>query len=369
MRSPSLVLLLCAGCGFQQVVSSSDFAGLDLSTTAGADLSASQSLDLAGVDLAGVDLSMRLGADMQLPPCPLPQLLIAVENTMNSASGGGRVLRLSLGGAMATPPTCSALSAQSFITPEPQSVAAVGDKVAVVGLDVLQLLDPSTDTVVWSMPIGSDDFPVDVFALSDPTGQQLVAAAYGTTHESPPLAIARVDAWGLDGTLVKSWMTNSSDLPLGLGIYGMTTHPKMPQHFVALDPDNSAWGWDVDPWAGSKSAFLGEATGAPISIYGDIEGTQMRFVWVDSTSPSAVFYFNEAEGTTLFGPIACMGCTLLHAVADPTDNLAFFGLCDAPSIDGRRVVRFDSAGGTCDTILDGAGFGPQSRLSRLAIAQ
>jgi hypothetical protein len=361
-------LVVAGGCGFTAVHDAGDLAGADL---AGEDLAVPPGSDLAGADLAGVDLAgvdLRTTThDLAQPACAAPILYVAVENLVNGAGGGGRVARLSL--ASDPPVACSTLSAQGLMTQQPFSVAQVGDKVAVEGIDSLQLLDPSTDTVVWTKPVVMNDFPVDVFPLDNPSGGTLVAAAWGSTNESPPLAITHVDAWAQDGSAVKSWALNAVDLPLGLNVLGMAANPKAPTHFLALDPINHAWGWDVDPWGAAKQALFGEATGNPITIATTTWSTEMRTVWVDASGQTDVFYNNDGNGPGILGPVACTGCTLLHAVPDPTINTRFFGLCDGPSVDARRVVRFSSGAGTCDTVLEGAMFGAQSRLSRLGLGQ
>ena len=107
-------------------------------------------------------------------------------------------------------------------------------------------------------------------------------------------------------------------------------------------------------------------TGNPLSVYSDLWLGTMRTVWVDSTSPTRIYYNND-NVSGLLGPIICTtGCTLLHAVPDPNYNTRFIGLCDGPSVDARRVVWFYSTSNGCDTILEGARFGSESRLSRLA---
>ena len=216
------------GCGFEpvQVLSPGDLAGADLLLAPGA--------DLAGVDFAGADLAVTPGADLAgvdlaTKPCAQPQLLVTVENLQNSGSGGGaRGEQLQLGDGSNLPQSCSTLSAQGGITAQPFSVAQVAGKLAVEGIDDLQLIDPGTDTMLWTKPNNAGDFPVDVFALSHPNGQVLVAAAWGNTGQSMP-AITHIDAWDNQAaTLTKSWMTNGVDLPLGLGIYGVCAHSQMP---------------------------------------------------------------------------------------------------------------------------------------------
>jgi hypothetical protein len=244
-----------------------------------------------------------------------------------------------------------------------------GGRLAVEGREELQLIDSQTDLILWSKAAGGSDVALDVFPLKHPDGRDVVAAAWSWSGSSPPWAIQRVDGWAADGTFIKSWTLNGTDLPLGLNVLGMTQHPKTPQHILAVDPVNNTWAWDVDPWGVSKTALIGSGTGSPTSIFADIWQTVMRIAWTDSSGSTAVIYNNDTFGNTVAGPIACPGCTLLHVVPDPTLNTRFLGLCDGPGVDTRRVVVFKSTGGTCDTVLEGAQFGSLSRLSRLGIGQ
>jgi hypothetical protein len=346
------VALLFAGCGFRAEEVATDLAGVDFSGSA--------------TDF-GASADQAPSGDLPAVPCTLPMLLVAVENLHNPATGGGQVARLALGDGTALPSSCSSLSGQGLMTPEPWSLAAVADRIAIVGIDELQLLDPASDTIVWSKPVGASDVPVDVFALKHPDGRILAAAAYGGTGESAPYAIWRVDAWALDGTLVKSW--SNSDLTLSLGILGMTSYPLVPTHFLALDSSNNVSAWDVDPWSTNKVQLFGAFTGSPITIFADTWSTEMRTVWTDSSLPTTAVLYNNSDISSLLGPISCANCTLIHAVADPTINTRFFGLCDGGSLDSRRVVRFSSTGGSCDTVLEGAAFGGESHLSQLGIVQ
>jgi len=364
-----LVLALLAGCGFQSQknldgldLAGADFAGVDFAVPPGADLSVPPGADLSLPP--GADLSMP---DLAVPMCALPLLFVTVENVSGSSTGG-RVELMTLGDGTNPPQRCRTLKAQGNLTAQPMSAAMVGSGLAVEGIDALQLLDPQNDVVTWSKPLGSIDFPRDVFALKHPDGRDLVAAAWSSTATSTTL-INRVEAWALDGTSVRNWFLNGTDLPLGTSILGMCSYPMTPTHFLALDPQNHQWAWDVDPWGVAKTARNGELTDAPTSIYADVWMGEVRTAWTDSSGSSSVVYNNDANGTSLMGPIACAGCTLLHVIPDPTLNTRFFGLCDGPSVDSRRVVIFKSTGGTCDTILEGALYGSQSRLSRLAVAQ
>jgi len=365
-----LAIILLAGCGFETQknldgldLGGADFAGADFAIPPGADLAIPP-----GADLAGADLSVRAGADLAVPVCAPPLLLIPVENVSGS-SNGGRVQVMTLGDGTNTPQTCRVLSAQGNLTAQPMSAAMVDPgKLAVEGIDDLQLIDAQNDVILWSKGNSAPDFPRDVFALQHPDGRHLVAAAWASTSTSTVL-IDRVDAWDQGGTAVKSWALNSTDIPLGLGITGMCAYPGTPTHFLALDVDNNQWAWDVDPWGAAKTGRNGMMSGSPQSIYADVWMGEVRTAWLDSGGSTSVVYNNDANGTSLLGPISCAGCTLVHVVPDPTLNTRFFGLCDGPSPDARRVVIFKSTGGTCDTILDGAAFGAQSRLSRLAVSQ
>jgi hypothetical protein len=369
MRGGSLlVLALVSGCGFEAVHDqiNVDLAGVDL---AGADFAG---VDLAGIDLAGVDLAVPPGSDLAVndmaqTPCVGPLLLVTVENVHNGATGGGRVHVMSLGDGTMPPADCKTLSAQGQMTPQPFSTAMVKGKLAVMGIDGFQLVDPSSDLALWSKPVGNNDFPVDVFALKHPDGRDVIAFGWATIQSCPSCEIAHLDGYGLDGGLIKTWNLGT-DLMLS-SVLSMSSHPKMPTHLFALDPTHSEWGWDVDPWGATKVSGFGNASGIPLSIYSDLWTSLMRTVWVDSTSPTRIYYSNDSS-SGFFGPIICTtGCTMLHAVPDPNSNVRFFGLCDGPSVDARRVVWFSSVSSDCNTILEGAKFGSESRLSRLAISE
>src|SRR6266498_3782285 len=132
----TLLLAFLAGCGFSAIKDPQDLTNGDL---AGA--------DFAGVDLAappGSDLAVRGLNDLaQKPPCAGPLLFITVENVHNGASGGGRVHILQLGDGSNLPADCTTLSAQGLMTPQPFSAAMVSGKLAVMGIEALQLVDPS----------------------------------------------------------------------------------------------------------------------------------------------------------------------------------------------------------------------------------
>jgi hypothetical protein len=354
MRGGSCWLLaLWTGCGFTAIQNPANLTSSDL---AGADFSGSDLTPPPESDLATADLSVSL--------CAGPLLLVTVENLKNPASNGGRVAALGLGDGTALPTFCTTLSGGGLMTQQPFSAALVDGKLAVMGRDALQLIELASDSILWSKPVTGNDFPVDVFPLTHPDGRKLVAAGWGSTLTSGT-AIRRVDSWDAGGTAVKSWGLNAQDLPLGLSVNGMTAYPQAPTHFLALDPINHQWAWEVDPWGATKTALFGEATGNPITIFATKWQSATRTAWVDATSPTAVFYNNDTASAGILGPIACKGCTLLHVTPDPTTNLRFFGLCEGPGVDSRRVVRFSAGAGACDTVLEGAQFGAESRLSRL----
>jgi hypothetical protein len=100
-------------------------------------------------------------------------------------------------------------------------------------------------------------------------------------------------------------------------------------------------------------------------------GTTRRIAWWDGAGMGAIKYASDsgAGPSVMGGPLKCAsGCaTILHVVPDPTAPTGFFALCEGPSVDRRTVVRVDAAAG-CTKVLDGMGFGAESRLSRLGIA-
>jgi hypothetical protein len=367
MRGGSwLLLALVSGCGFEAVhdpinvdLAGADFAGVDFAAPPGSDLAAPPGSDLA-MTMGGGDLA-------QPPPCVGPLLLVTIENVHNGATGGGRVEVMSLGDGTMPPAECRVLSAEGQMTPQPFSAAMVNGKLAVMGIDGFQLVDPSSDVSLWSKPVAGSDFPVDVFALKHPDGRDVIAFGWGSKPTCPQCEIGHVDGYGLDGGLIKTWNLGT-DLTLS-SILSISSHPKSPTHFFALDPAHNEWGWDVDPWGATKTSAFGNATGSPLTVYSDLWLGLMRTVWVDNTGGGRIYYNNDSV-SGLLGPIVCTtGCTFLHAVPDPNINTRFFGLCDGPSVDARRVVWFSSTSSDCNTILEGAKFGSESRLSRLAIVQ
>jgi hypothetical protein len=369
------LLLILSGCGFQSIQNINSDAGSDLSIPPGSDLAIPPGADLAippGSDLAippGADLAIPPGADLSHPdlaklPCNNPLLLVSVENL---GSGGGKVAAFSLGDGSNPPSQCNVFSAQGNMTAQPRSVAMVAGKLAVEGVDAVQLIEPASDTLLWSKANNNTDFPFEVFALGNPDNSTDVAAVWASTSVATTEA-HRFDAWSLSGSLVRSWTLNTGDIPLGLGIVGMTSFPGTPTHLLAADPGHGEEAWDVDPWAATKTSFIGTSQGSPVSIFADTYMGNLRIAWTDTSGTTGVIYHNDPN-SGLFGPISCASCTLLHVVPDPTLNTRFLGLCDGPSPSARRVVRFESTGGSCDDIFDGAAFGTQSRLSRLGISQ
>jgi hypothetical protein len=311
--------------------------------------------------------------------CPLPQLLVGVENLHNPSTGGGRVARLSLAGGAATP--CATLEGQGLIGPQPMAVAAFGPYVAAVTLDGgIYAIDPATDLVKWTrrVTLTSGWGPLDAFAVTSPQGQPMVAAAFGLY--SNPSTVRELDVYAADGSSPSSspWCIQESgcgaDLPLGLDILGVSADPKTPSHLLALDGATPAAALDVDPWATppTKTTYIGSYSGYLQSIAALLVDHTPRLVWYDSFDPTSIRWANDDSGGTpaINGPLRCAaGCaTILHVVPDPTSSTDFFLLCDGPSVDTRTVVRLDGSG-DCTTVLDGAQFGSESRLSRLGVAQ
>ena len=358
-----LLVLLAAGCGFHTVGGHDGSAAGDMGVPAG---------DLAGVDPAGGDLGTASLV------CGRPQLLVGVENLQNPATGGGRIARLSLTGAAATP--CATLTGQGLIGSQPMAVAAFGAYVAAVTLDGgIYAVDPATDLVKWTrqVTLPSGWGPLDAFAVSSPAAQPMVAAAFGLYDN--PSTVREIDVYDVDGASPASspWCIQETgcgaDLPLGLQILGVSADPKAPSHLLALDGATPAAALDVDPWATppTKTTYIGSYSGYLQSIAAVQVDKTPRLVWFDAYAPTSIRWANDDSGGTplINGPLRCAsGCTtILHAVPDPTSTTDFFLLCDGPSVDTRTVVRLDGSG-NCTTVLDGAQFGSQSRLSRLAVA-
>lgn len=361
MRFP-LILWLAAGCGFHAVGKG------DLAVT-GPDAG---DVDLAGADLFGVVPDLA-GAGST---CPRPQLLAGIENRSAGAQSGGRIARVSLAGGGAQP--CATLSGQGLIGASPLAVGAFGGYVAAGTLAGLYAIDPASDVVAWSKPnnYGNGIGPFDVFGLQSPSGKPIIAVSYGDLTSSGA-GIRNIEAFDAAGNPASAmrWCiqgTGCTGLPLGLSIYSMAANPAAPTHLLALDGGSNVAAWDVDPWAQTRTQYVGAYSERLATVYSVAVGATRHLVWFDDNMVGGAIQWAIDDGSgppTLRGPVKCAsGCaTLLDVVPDPTAASGFVALCEGATLDKRTVVRVSDAG-ACSVVLDGAQFGSASQLTRLGVA-
>jgi hypothetical protein len=362
----AVLVLFVAGCGFHAVGNNDGASGDDLGAS-GDDLAGSP--DLYGIP-PGSDLANTSGGS-----CPAPVLLVGVENLHNGDSGGGRVARIKIG--PTTQSQCATLSGQGLIAPQPLAVAAFSSGVAAATRDGIYVIEPATDRIKWSKPAPSQTtwLPLDAFSIVNPgTGGAVIAVAYGPGGN--PSTIREVDVFDDAGAPAANtpWCIQGSGctgLPLSLGILSMTATPTDPSHLFVLDYSTPAAAWDLNPWTQTKTQYLGAYTENLGSIYAVVSSGTARYAWLDQTSAAGALQYATDSGSgpsAIGGPIKCAsGCsTILHVVPDPTTPDGYFLLCDGTTVDTRTVVRMNGAG-ACTTILDGAPFGAESRLSRLGV--
>jgi hypothetical protein len=288
-------------------------------------------------------------------------------------TGGGRVARLSLTAGGVT--QCTTLRGQGLVTPQPFAVASFAGGVVAATRDSIDLIDPASDSIRWSKPAPSQTtwLPVDAWAMQTPSGTPIIAAAYGPSGN--PSTIREIDAYDASGAAVPSalmpWCIQGAgctSVSLSLSILSMTANPNAPSHFLALDGANAIAAYDVDPFNNTKTQYVGSYTAYLQSISAVTVGATKRLAWLDANNMGAILYSNDsgAGPSTMAGPVKCnSGCAkLLHVVPDPTNADGFFALCDGASVDTRAVIRV-SAALACTSVLDGAMFGAESRLSHL----
>jgi hypothetical protein len=372
-RACSLLLLFCcASCGFQ---STSKCHTKDMAGAAGSDLARSSPSDGASstYDLLGVPPGTDLAAPSK-DNCGHPQLLVAVENLHDPNSGalGGKVARLALGDGSKLPTSCATLSASALIDAHPLAVTWVPpSSIAAATSNGLYVLNPTTDTILWK---NSDNPPLDVFTMHSPSGATLVALVISNSAGTGSDGSA-IHTYDLMGNPVNVWKLDvgigSDELPIGIEIWSITPSPLDPSHLFAAGGSTNSPAWDVDTINKTKSSYRpdnGTTMGTIYSI------ASKRTAWSTKyQKPSAVYYTSEPNTTTtaLSGPIRCTpGCdTILHVVPDPTESDRFLALCDAATMGGpRQIVRFTTAGGACEKVIDDAALGIQLQMARLAIA-
>jgi hypothetical protein len=257
------------------------------------------------------------------------------------------------------------------LSAQPLAVAWIPpDGVAAATRDGLFLLN-SDDTVGWSRSIPTASYvPIDVIPLASGS-ETLVAVGYSYGFTATPY-IDEIDAHR-DGNLPVFTFHTGGAFPVEQ-VISMTQSPLDPGRFFALVPlgvSLPAAAWDVDPSAPSKTMYLAYPSSAYqlSTIYAIAQGPRHRTVWVDTADNSVGYSDESGSGPTLLGPTACSGssCTLVHAVADPTDETRFIALCNRPGTIVRDIVRWSAAGGSCDVLYPGDAAGANTRLSRLAL--
>jgi hypothetical protein len=321
--------------------------------------------------------------------CPLPQLLVAVEDLSNNANSHGTILRFSLAGGMTAAPVACTTLAPGGLGALPYAInwiPAPSNLIAVASPDQgLQIVDPASSLIVGSNRNLAAPNPLDAAPLQDPSGQQLVVLAEYDAPDSP-MTFSDVEAFKLDGTMVHHWFANA-DLALGdpLGL----TAALDPKHFFAPNISSpSVAAYDVDPWTPLNTTYIAD-NGADIliSIYSLSVGSVRRTAWTSlQAGVSGVYdgawYRDDNNGTpplgTPIGPIhpkTCVSgvaeCDLIGVVPDPTaSSQKLLGLCEdeaaAAPVEARYLIRFDASG--CTPFFDGNTLASR-RLYKLAIAQ
>jgi hypothetical protein len=363
--------LFFAGCGFDRVGAAEDLASLseDLS---GFDLAA---LDLGGADFAAVDLAggdLARSPDASIPACPRPHLLVAVEDF--SAAQHGFVARVALD-VSGQPTLCAPLTGQGLLPQQPFAVTLLGvNRVAIAARDAVVLLDSDSDSILWSQPNPTESAttmePVDVFPLRDPTSLETMAAVAFKSAGSLSGDIKRIVVRDSGGTIAKDW--TMADLGLASsGVLSIAGHATAPTHFLAFVSGTYS-ARDVNPFASTQTTAASCCgTQTQMTIGTALFGGTQHAVWATRTSGgnAAAHYMEDLAGGGLpSGPASCgqLKCDGLHAVPDPTQTRGILLLCDAATTSGRKVVRFDSFGSFCETVLDGVTV-PDGRLARLGI--
>jgi hypothetical protein len=125
-------------------------------------------------------------------------VMLAASCGFRSVSNGDGDLAVAgaqdLAGADLTGVPCSTLKGQEQIGPQPLAVAAFAGGVAAASIDALYIVDPASDTVLWSKaaPSQSTWLPLEAWAMQTPSGAPVIAVAYGPS--SNPSSIREIDA-------------------------------------------------------------------------------------------------------------------------------------------------------------------------------
>jgi hypothetical protein len=359
-----VVAALIGGCGFHAVEPARDLSVPDLAVAVadGGTMDAGTDGAPPPIDLAGLPLDGG-GA------CPQPFVLVAVKN---AAGGPGRVLRLPLPTDGGQPPPCAPLVAQGLMPIDPQAVAWLPPShVAVAGATNVALVDSMHDTIEWLVPNPSSPplVPVDAFPMQDTIYADRIGVAFAAPGDATR-AVTLLVAYLAKNSEQVSWNIDRSPALIGPGVKSLTAHPTAPTHILALVP-GSENALDVDPWAYTKKSLASCCgTGTLLSISAALFRGSEHVVWATDVNAgrAAAHYMEDlSAGGLPSGPAQCgsLFCASLHAVPDPTADRGIVLLCDQSGT--RQVLRFDSFGTPCQTLLDGATL-PNEIPTRLAIA-
>jgi len=314
--------------------------------------------------------------------CALPWLLASVEDLGESC--GGQVWRWSLTGPDDDFCACAPLDAGGVIPRLPFAVGFVPPETVVVAAENQQVvaINANTDTALWSEPYSWQ--PVDVFAIEDMSGRLMVGVA-GSNRGGDVQSVAFYDA-AVGGAPIER--AANGDLPIGLGIAGITQSPLDRRWFRALKSNDWAAA-DVNPWTNERFSTPTHTEGRDgfflHTIHASYDGRFHRTVWTGERSdlpdrPSGVYRLALGDDTgDNRVPLSerCrefpdglgydVTCEYLHAVADPSLNTSSIAVCSHGSGE-RRLVRVQSFG-DCYTIVEQSEVYERARISGLAIAQ
>jgi hypothetical protein len=360
-----LFYVALVGCGFHRV--------------GGGDGGHAPGDDFGDGSYGGGDMRVGDGSDVDTAggaACPRPQLLVAIADTRSGDVGGGAIARFAL--ATGSARACTPLVGQQRIGALPVAVAAFGSHIAAVTNHDLYIVDPDRDIVTATLPnvVSASFVAVDAFALQDAAGHPAVAAAFGIAG-SPPAA-REIFAFGEDGKPLGDtpWCIQASicatDLMLSIAVFGMTTDPVQPTHLLVLDSETLMAAASVDPYRVKTTQYVGDSMQALVTIYSARFGTTPRLAWIASGFPSTIVWANDdgkSATPTIHGGLGCSSLcdVMVHVVPDPMSADHFYVLCEATTYLARRVFDLDTAG-SCTQLLDGALLGPNTSMTRLAIA-
>ena len=321
--------------------------------------------------------------------CPLPQVLVAMDNYSGSGNNQGRVMRVSLG---ASPSKCSDLSGSKTLPNQLWSVAKTPEGIAVGGDNALIVVNPVTDQIVWNADYNLinccvyNGNPSDLMPLTDSAGVHWLGVAFTQAGNSEVDYFQLFDS---KGNMVHSWPLNQSNSPLllGLGIRSFAINPRNPMNVMALSEfDYAAEDVPVpfDNMPHNDTVYVKAyppGGGVLKSIYAtkDVGGVTTRVAWwqqdLNHTAGDAGWFVTDTGGgPAITGPLRCADpkCKqpneMEHVVPDPTDVTAVIAICtDANGDNLRHVVRISPAG--CTVLIDGTTLTPKYRPSALGIAQ